>query len=33
MGDKATVRLKSLNHRDRIVLNHWWKQQLEASGK
>jgi hypothetical protein len=33
MGDKATVRLKSLNHRDRIVLNHWWKQQLDASGK
>lgn len=33
LGDKATVRLKSLNHRDRIVLNHWWKQQLEASGK
>jgi hypothetical protein len=33
LGDKATVRLRSLNHRDRIVLNHWWKQQLEASGK
>ena len=33
MGDKATVRLKSLNHRYRIVLNHWRKQQLDASGK
>ena len=32
-GEKASVRLKSLNQRDRIVLNHWWKQQMDTAGK
>lgn len=31
--DKATVRLKSLNQKDRTVLNHWWGKQIEAAGE
>mmetsp|Transcript_3109 Transcript_3109/g.5787 ORF Transcript_3109/g.5787 Transcript_3109/m.5787 type:complete len:1064 (-) Transcript_3109:263-3454(-) len=31
--DKATVRLKSLNHRDRKILNHWWSSQMQAAGQ
>ncbi len=31
--DKATVRLKSLSQRDRSILNDWWNEQIEASGK
>lgn len=34
VGDaKATVRLKSLNQRDRNMVDHWWAQQFEASGE
>jgi len=29
----ATVRLKSLNQRDRRALNFWWNQQVLAAGK
>jgi len=32
-NDKATVRLKSLNERDRTVIDHWWNQQFQAAGK
>lgn len=31
--DKATVRLKSLSHRDRKILNHWWSSQMQAAGQ
>jgi len=31
--EKASVRLKSLNQRDRTILNHWWSQQIQAAGK
>jgi len=30
---KATVRLKSLDQRDRNLVDHWWKQQLKESGE
>jgi len=33
IDDKATVRLKSLNQRDRAILNHWWSTQIQAAGK
>jgi len=33
IDDKATVRLKSLNQRDRAILNHWWSTQIQATGK
>jgi len=32
-NSKATVRLKSLNQRDRNMVDHWWAQQLAASGE
>ena len=32
IDDKATVRLKSLNQRDRAILNHWWSTQIQAAG-
>lgn len=31
--EKATVRLKSLSHRDRKILNHWWSSQMQAAGQ
>uniref|UniRef100_A0A7S3QEH8 CSC1/OSCA1-like 7TM region domain-containing protein n=2 Tax=Chaetoceros debilis TaxID=122233 RepID=A0A7S3QEH8_9STRA len=31
--DKATVRLKSLNERDRAILNNWWNEQVDISGR
>ena len=32
LDDKATVRLKSLNQRDRSILNQWWTNQILAAG-
>jgi len=32
-NSKATVRLKSLNQRDRNMVDHWWAQQFTASGE
>ncbi len=32
-NDKASVRLKSLNHNDRSVIDQWWRQQLNIAGK
>ena len=32
LDDKATVRLKSLNQRDRAILNHWWSTQILGAG-
>ena len=30
--DEATVRLKSLNQRDRAIWNHWWNTQILGAG-
>lgn len=32
LDDKATVRLKSLNQRDRSILNQWWTNQILSAG-